>query len=122
MAGRSHSCCMVLRSTRHIMADRFPCCAKQSRRDTVERQSETKIHRGAWMTTAWRGTRPGDGEFNPYYSKYIDRVPEGDVVDTLTRQIAGTTDFLRGLPADKHDHRYAPGKWSIKEVIGHICD
>src|SRR5687768_9616489 len=74
------------------------------------------------MTTAWRGTRPGDGEFNPYYSLYIDRVPEGDVVETLARQIAGTTEFLRGLPADRHDHRYAAGKWSIKEVIGHICD
>ena len=74
------------------------------------------------MSTPWRGTRPGEGEFNPYYSKYIDRVPEGDIVETLTRQIAGTAELLRSLPADKHDHRYAAGKWSIKEVIGHIID
>jgi uncharacterized damage-inducible protein DinB len=74
------------------------------------------------MSTTWRGSRPGEGEFNPYYSRYIDRVPEGDVVDTLERQIAGTTGLLRSLPADKHDHRYAAGKWSIKEVIGHIID
>src|SRR5687767_15893101 len=74
------------------------------------------------MTTAWRGTRPGDGEFNPYYSLYIDRVPQGDVVETLTRQIAYTTGFLRGLPADRHDHRYAAGQRSLKALIGHICD
>jgi uncharacterized damage-inducible protein DinB len=74
------------------------------------------------MSLTWRGARPGEGEFNPYYGRYIDRVPEGDVVETLERQIAGTTELLRSLPAEKHDHRYAPGKWSIKEVIGHLCD
>ena len=74
------------------------------------------------MRTAWRGTRPGDDEFNPYYSRYIALVPDGDVVETLARQLSGTTAFLRGLPADKHDHRYGTGKWSIKEVIGHMID
>ena len=66
--------------------------------------------------------RPAAGEFNPYYSKYIDQVPEGDVLETLARQEEETVAFLRGLPAELHGHRYAEGKWSIREVVGHVAD
>ncbi|HET7234126.1 MAG TPA: DinB family protein [Longimicrobium sp.] len=66
--------------------------------------------------------RPGPGEHAEYYSKYTKLVPEGDLLEILERQMHETAAFLRGIPAHLHDHRYAEGKWSIKEVIGHLTD
>ena len=69
----------------------------------------------------WRSTRPGVDEFAPFYSGYVARVPDGDIVETL-RNLEETSQFLRSLPDTLGDHRYAPGKWSVKEVIGHMSD
>lgn len=74
------------------------------------------------MTTPWRAIRPASDEFAPYYEKYVARVPEGDIVATLASQISETGTFLRSLPESMGDHRYAPDKWNIREVIGHISD
>lgn len=74
------------------------------------------------MTKDWRSVRPAEDEYAPYYSKYIALVPPSDIIDTLGRQIAETTAFLRSLPESKGDHAYAPGKWSIRQVIGHLSD
>src|SRR5689334_12100784 len=67
-------------------------------------------------------SKPAAGEYNPYYSKYIDRVPDGDVVGTLASQIGGTLAALRGISEADSLKRYAPGKWSIREMIGHMND
>lgn len=74
------------------------------------------------MSDSFRSIRPKPDEHNAYYSMYIDRVPDGNIVDTLSRQIPETLAFLRAIPESKADHRYAPGKWSIKEIIGHLAD
>ena len=66
--------------------------------------------------------RPETGEYIPYYHKYITLVPDGDVVDTLRSQIGDTVALLRTIPEARASHRYAPGKWSIKEVVGHMAD
>jgi len=66
--------------------------------------------------------RPDPSEFAPYYGKYIGLVPDGSIVDCLETQIAGTSALLRSLPDEKANHRYAPGKWSVKEVVGHLAD
>jgi len=66
--------------------------------------------------------RPGPGEHAEYYGRYTRLVPDGDLVEILERQMEETAAFLRGIPARLHDHRYAEGKWSIKEVIGHLGD
>lgn len=66
--------------------------------------------------------RPEAGEHAEYYSRYTTQVPDGDLVDLLDRQLTETEAFLRAIPADLHDHRYDEGKWSIKEVIGHVSD
>ncbi len=66
--------------------------------------------------------RPGKDEYAPDYEKYTALVPEGDVVETLTRQLDDTLSLLGGLSAEQADSRYAPGKWSVKEVVGHIID
>jgi uncharacterized damage-inducible protein DinB len=67
-------------------------------------------------------TRPADTEYAPYYSRYISKVPEGDVVELLRAQLGETLALLHGLPEARAEHRYADGKWSIKEVVGHVSD
>jgi hypothetical protein len=74
------------------------------------------------MTTALLDARPEAGEFDPYYALYIDRVPEGDVASLLESQIRDTAAALRAVPASRGTYRYAEGKWSIAEVIGHVAD
>lgn len=66
--------------------------------------------------------RPAAGEFNPYYDKYISRVTEGDFVEQLARQADETLSVLRAIPENIASHAYAEGKWTIKELVGHVCD
>ena len=66
--------------------------------------------------------RPDATEFNPYYGRYIEKVPEGPIVDVLTSGMKETLTLLRSIPESRADHRYAEGKWSIKEVMGHVID
>jgi hypothetical protein len=74
------------------------------------------------VTQQWRTQRPKGDEFAPYYAGYIDAVPYGDVVHALESQLADTLGLIRGLPESRGEHRYAPGKWTIKEVIAHVSD
>jgi len=67
-------------------------------------------------------TRPEKSEYLPYYERYIARVPDGDVVATLTDQIGETLALLRSLPASVSTYRYAPDKWSVNELVGHVID
>ena len=67
-------------------------------------------------------TRPESDEFASYYAKYIELVPSANIVSTLREQQAGTAEFISTLTNDQGNSRYEPGKWSVKEVIGHIID
>jgi len=66
--------------------------------------------------------KPAKSEFLPFYERYIATVPEGDVVSTLTTQIGETLELLRSLPASVSTYRYAPDKWSVNQLIGHLID
>jgi DinB family protein len=66
--------------------------------------------------------KPDPTEYAPDFAKYISLVPEGEIVVTLGLQIESTLGLIRGLSAAQGDLRYAPGKWSVKEVIGHLID
>ncbi|MCZ6598438.1 MAG: DinB family protein [Planctomycetota bacterium] len=66
--------------------------------------------------------RPARDEYHEFYDEYVSLVPDGDVVAILKDQRDEVLALLDGLPAEKHDHRYAPGKWSIKQVLGHLID
>ncbi len=66
-------------------------------------------------------TKPDADEHAPYYGTYIRLVGE-DVFAQLESQARTTPQLLAGLSEDKGLHRYAPGKWSVKEVIGHLAD
>lgn len=66
--------------------------------------------------------RPETGEYAPYYGKYISLVPEGSIVSILGEQLNDTLSLLRSIPEAQSDKRYAPEKWSIKELVGHVSD
>ena len=66
--------------------------------------------------------RPAAGEFDPYYEKYISKVDTGDFIEILAHQADETLSLLRAIPDNAADYAYAEGKWSIKEVVGHVCD
>jgi hypothetical protein len=66
--------------------------------------------------------RPGSTEYAPFYGGYVSEVPEGDLLAHLERQGRETTALLRGISEPKSQHRYAPGKWTIREVVGHMID
>jgi hypothetical protein len=78
------------------------------------------------MSTATAATasakKPAKSEFLPYYERYISLVPDGDVITTLNSQMSETQALLRSLPASVATYRYAPEKWSVNELVGHVID
>ena len=65
---------------------------------------------------------PDSSEYAPYYGRYVQLVSEPDIVGVLANQIHATSAELRAISEVKAGSRYAPGKWSIKEVLGHMID
>lgn len=66
--------------------------------------------------------RPAADEYLEYYGRYIALVPGDDALPVLARAQAETHRLLAGLDEARALHRYAPGKWSVKEVLGHLAD
>jgi DinB superfamily len=65
--------------------------------------------------------RPQSDEYDPYYDRYISLVGREDVLSALEKQAPDTVALFQSASA-KADFRYAPGKWSVKEMLGHIND
>jgi hypothetical protein len=65
---------------------------------------------------------PARSEAAEYYFTYIDQVPAGDARDILAAQLPQTLELLAGISEQRSLHRYAPDKWSIREVLGHLND
>ncbi|MEO5581094.1 MAG: DinB family protein [Saprospiraceae bacterium] len=68
----------------------------------------------------WR--RPNDDESAGYFNRYIEQVPGEDPIAVLKQSNLTSRDLMRSLSLNQWDHRYAEGKWSIKEVWVHILD
>jgi|SRR5262245_3209730 len=66
--------------------------------------------------------RPAPEEHAAYYGKYIALVPEDEAVPALERQGEVMRGFLGGLNEAQGALRYAPEKWSVKQVLGHVAD
>lgn len=66
--------------------------------------------------------RPRPDEHSPYYARYIDRVPAGPIIDVLRTQLSGTVTPLQALDEAAASFAYAPAKWTVKEVVGHVID
>ena len=71
---------------------------------------------------AWSRSRPDPSEYDEFYAGYVGRVPDGDILDRLASEIDTSMALLRPLGPDRAGHRYAPGKWSIAEMAGHLAD
>lgn len=65
---------------------------------------------------------PEPDEYDPYYLTYIAKVPAGAVLDRLVAQRDDVEAHFAGLGERIALHRYAPGKWSVKELLGHLAD
>lgn len=66
--------------------------------------------------------RPQPSEYPVYYGSYIDKVKADDVIKELKDQILNFQAFISEIPEDREGYAYAEGKWTIKQVIGHIID
>ncbi len=66
--------------------------------------------------------RPQPTDHTEYLGYYINLVTEQDVMSALYNNHTKVLEFIKAIPAEKTDHRYAPGKWTIKQVINHVVD
>ena len=65
---------------------------------------------------------PDQSEHDPYYSRYTSLVRTTDILATLRQQLPETVQLFSALREEQANFRYAPGKWSIKEMLGHVID
>jgi hypothetical protein len=80
--------------------------------------SEAAVVNAQTLTIA----RPESGEYAPYYDRYISLITGTDILGTLDAQRRQMMMLLCGRDEGDGDIRYAPDKWSTKEVLGHVCD
>ena len=73
------------------------------------------------MPTSLRA-RPHSSEYAPFYHGYISGVPEGDVIAILRDGGRELHDALAAIPEQRGGFRYAEGKWTVRQVIGHLID
>jgi len=69
-----------------------------------------------------RTQRPAESEVAPWFVRYLSRVPENDIVDVLERQLDECKRLGASITPDREDYRYAPGKWTIRDVFNHLID
>lgn len=74
------------------------------------------------MPSTARDTRPTAPDFGEWYADYVREAPAGDIVATLERQAGALADQFLAFSDDAARFRYAPGKWSVKEIILHLAD
>ena len=66
--------------------------------------------------------RPGHGDCTDYLLAYASNPPDGPILETLATQIEETAAMLLAAGEERGDHRYAPDKWTVKEMVGHLAD
>ena len=66
--------------------------------------------------------RPNPSTYAAYYETYINKVPQNNVNEALKMNTDAFIDFLESLTEEKSDYAYAPGKWTLKEVLLHLSD
>jgi hypothetical protein len=66
--------------------------------------------------------RPSPGDYSPYYESYIKLIEGDDILKILNEQNKKTQDILNSFSEHRGNYRYADGKWTVKEVVGHLLD
>jgi hypothetical protein len=74
------------------------------------------------VITALTIGRPEETEYLAYYGKYVALVPDDNILEVLSNQLNETLVLLRSVPEARAGFRYAEGKWSVNELLGHIID
>lgn len=72
--------------------------------------------------SVWDKEYPSSSEFAHYYANYVSNVPKGNIIDTLNAQMHEFYTFINSIPGDKAFHSYAEGKWTVKQIIGHMIE
>ena len=66
--------------------------------------------------------KPNLNDFPEYYKRYIEKVIDKDILSYLSDQKDFVVNFFNEIGEEKSKHRYAENKWSIKQIVGHLCD
>lgn len=66
--------------------------------------------------------RPAESEYAPFFAGYVAQVPEADVLAVLESQPEVIRRVAAGVDLEREGFRYAAGKWSVREVFGHMAD
>ena len=66
--------------------------------------------------------KPESTEYASFFNGYLSLVPEEEILPALEGQEKEVRSLFSGMPAARETHRYEPGKWSIREVLGHMAD
>ncbi len=74
------------------------------------------------MSKGRMSERPSEVEFAPFYTGYVSLVPEADIIQVLEGQAADVRQRTRAFIPAREQFRYAEGKWSVREVLGHVTD
>lgn len=65
---------------------------------------------------------PVPGDYHPGFQGYVDRVPDADVLAAFAAQVAEVRAAFGAVPAERETYRYEPGKWSVRQLLGHVVD
>lgn len=65
---------------------------------------------------------PAAGDYAAYFHRYVSLVPSGDILEILRDQAQSTLEWLGRLTPEQAAFRYAEGKWSVRQLLGHIVD
>lgn len=65
---------------------------------------------------------PQKDEYAAYYHTYVDKVPNGDIIKTLKKQSNQIYKLFKNVSKKESFFRYSPGKWSVREIMGHMID
>ena len=67
-------------------------------------------------------TKPSPETYFPYFKRYVDQVPEEDLATAFSNQLPIISNFLNAITEEKSTYAYAPGKWTLKELLQHMTD
>lgn len=66
--------------------------------------------------------RPSVDEISPFHIRFLEQIETDDIVAELEKLTAESQEILESVPADRENHAYAPGKWTVRQVVGHVID
>ncbi|MEX0844769.1 MAG: DinB family protein [Balneolaceae bacterium] len=72
--------------------------------------------------SVWDKEYPSSSEYAHYYSDYVSNVPKKNIIETLNAQMHELYTFINSIPGDKAFFAYKEGKWTVKQVIGHMIE